>query len=58
MPDIAFDRLSEHYRPDVGLAQPILRSESFERSLGGTRARACLLGMSRVFDDSVVAALK
>lgn len=58
VPDVAFDRRSEHYRGAVGLARLILRDVSFDVAPGAVAASAFLIDMNRVFEDFVVVALR
>lgn len=59
LPDVAFNRLNEHYRPAVELAQLILRSLTIEQGPRGRQsASAFLINMNAAFEDFVVVALR
>jgi 5-methylcytosine-specific restriction enzyme subunit McrC len=58
VPQVTFDRRSEHYRPAVGLARLILTNVSFDLAPGGVPASAFLIDMNKVFEDFVVVALR
>ena len=58
VPEMAFDRLNEHYREVVALARLVLRHGSFEAFRGGVRAHGFLIDMNRVFQDFVTRALR
>jgi 5-methylcytosine-specific restriction enzyme subunit McrC len=58
LPEIVWDRLNEHYRPAVDLAQLILRSISFDLRHGDVVASAFLIDMNEVFEAFVVIALR
>ena len=58
VPDIAFDRLNQHYREVVALSRLVLRSASFETGRGGIRAPGFLMDMNVVFQDFVTQALQ
>ena len=58
VPEVAFDRLNEHYREVVALARLVLRHGSFEAARGGVRAQAFLIDMNQVFQDFVTQALR
>lgn len=58
IPDVVFNRLNEHYRPAIELAQLILRSVSFELKHGHLRSISFLVDMNRVFENFVVVALR
>ena len=58
LPDVAFDRLNEHYRGVVGLAQLVLRRNAFEAGRGGVRASGFLMNMNVVFQEFVTRALR
>ena len=58
IPEIAWDRLNEHYRGAVELARLILRGTSFDLRHGGVRASALLVDMNEVFEVFVVTALR
>ena len=46
VPEVAFDRLNEHYRDVVALARLVLRHGSFEAARGGVRAQGFLIDMN------------
>ena len=58
VPQVTFDRRSEHYRGAVGLARLILSGISFDLGAGGVAASAFLIDMNKVFEDFVVVALR
>lgn len=58
LPVLRFDRLSEHYRPAVELAQLILRATSPEIGGGTAPATTFLIDMNKVFEDFVIVALR
>ena len=58
VPDVAFDRLNEHYRGVVGLSRLILRHSAFESSRGGVRATGFLMNMNTLFQEFVTVALR
>ena len=58
MPEVAFDRLNEHYREVVGLSRLILRHSAFESSRGGVRATGFLMDMNTLFQEFVTVALR
>ena len=58
VPEVRFDRLSEHYRGVVTLAQVILRHGAFEARRGNVRASGFLMNMDRVFQEFVTVALR
>ena len=58
MPEVAFDRLNEHYRGVVGLSRLILRHSAFESSRGGVRATGFLMDMNTLFQEFVTVALR
>jgi len=58
VPEIAYDRLNEHYRGAVELARLILRSASFDLAHGTVRASAFLIDMNKVFESFVHVALR
>ncbi len=58
VPQVTFDRRSEHYRGAVGLARLILSGASFDLAPGTTGASAFLVDMNKVFEDFVVVALR
>ena len=58
LPDVAYNRLNEHYRLAVELAKLILRSLTIEQNPGRSRASAFLVNMNKAFEDFVVIALR
>ena len=58
VPEVAFDRLNQHYREAVALARLVLRHSSFETGRGSLRAAGFLMDMNRVFQDFVTRALR
>ena len=58
VPEVAFDRLNQHYREVVALARLVLRHSSFETGRGSLRASGFLIDMNRVFQDFVTQALR
>ena len=58
VPEVAFDRLNEHYREAVALARLILRHWSFETGRGSRRAAGFLMDMNRVFQNFVTRVLR
>lgn len=49
VPDIAFDRLNQHYREVVTISRLVLRSASFETGRGGNRAPGFLMDMADLY---------
>ena len=58
VPNLSFDRLNEHYRNVVTLAQLILRHEMFEAGRGTVRASGFLVDMAGFFQEFVTVALR
>ena len=58
LPAVTFTRLNERYRPAISLARLILRSTSFDLSVGHVRSSTFLVDMNSVFEDFVVTALR
>ena len=58
VPEVTFDRLTEHYREVVTLARLILRHTAFDAARGGIRAPGFLIDMNQVFQDFVTQALR
>ena len=58
VPEVTFDRLSEHYREVVALSRLILRHTSFETDRGRIRAPGFLMDMNAVFQGFVTQALR
>ena len=58
VPDVAFDRLNDHYRGAVVLSQLVLRHGAFEAGRGAVRASGFLMDMNVVFQEFVTTALR
>ena len=58
VPEVAFDRLNEHYGGVVALSRLILRHGAFESGRGSVRAQGFLMDMNVVFQDFVTSALR
>lgn len=58
VPEVRFDRLSEHYRDVVGLARLILLHSEFESFRGDVRASGFLIDMDKLFQEFVTKALR
>lgn len=58
IPDPSFNRLNEHYKAAVRLAQLILKSTSFDVRRGRVSSSSFLIDMNRVFEDFVVFAIR
>ena len=58
VPEVTFDRLTEHYREVVGLSRLILRHSTIETGRGPVRASGFLMDMNRVFEGFVRRALR
>jgi len=58
IPEVAFDRLSEHYRGVVALARLILRHSEYQASRGEVRASGFLVDMNRLFQEFVTRTLR
>ena len=58
VPEVTFDRLSEHYREVVALSRLVLRHTSFETECGPIRAPGFLMDMNAVFQGFVTQALR
>jgi len=58
LPEIAWNRLNEHYGPAVDLARLILQAISFDLHHGDVTASAFLIDMNAVFESFVVTALR
>ena len=58
VPEVAFDRLNEHYRGVVVLSLLILRHGAFESGRGSVRAQGFHMDMNAVFQDFVTTALR
>ncbi len=58
VPELAFDRLNEHYREVVTLSRLILRHRALELGRGERRAAGFLIDMNKVFQGFVTRALR
>lgn len=58
VPEVAFDRLNDHYRLVVELARLILRHSEFQSSRGEVRASGFLVNMDDLFEKFVTRALR
>lgn len=58
VPEVAFDRLNEHYREVLGLARLILRHGTVKTDHGTIRAAGFLMDMNQVFERFVRRALR
>ena len=58
VPEVAFDRLNEHYHGVVGLSRLILRHSMFESERGTVRATGFLMDMNTLFQEFVTVALR
>ena len=58
VPEIAFDRLNEHYRLVVELARLILRHSEYQSGRGEVRASGFLVNMDDLFEEFVTRALR
>ena len=58
VPPITFDRLNEHYRTAVSLAQLILRHTAFQSDRGRVRASGFVVNMNVLFEEFVTRALR
>ncbi len=58
VPEVAFDRLNQHYRRAVGLSRLILRHSAFESARGTVRAAGFLIDMNQLFQEFVTQALR
>ena len=58
VPSLTFDRLSEHYRTAVGLAQLILRHTAFQSDRGRIRSSGFVVNMNDLFEEFVTRALR
>ena len=58
VPEVAFDRLNEHYREVVTLARLFLRHAAIETGRGTVRAAGFLVNMNKVFQEYVTRALR
>ena len=58
VPEVAFDRLNEHYRNVVELSRLVLRHGAFESRRGPVRTRGFLMNMNDVFQEFLTQALR
>ena len=58
VPNVAFNRLNDHYRGVVGLSRLILRHSAFESGRGQIRATGFLMNMNSLFQEFVTQALR
>jgi 5-methylcytosine-specific restriction enzyme subunit McrC len=58
LPQVAFTRLNERYRPAIGLAKLVLRSLSIEFAIGKRPGLSFLFDMNQVFEAFVTSALR
>ena len=58
VPEVAFDRLNEHYRGVAALSRLILRHGAFEAGRGPVRASGFLMDMNDVFQEFLTQALR
>ena len=58
VPEVAFDRLNEHYREVVTLSRLILKYQALELDRGNRRAAGFLIDMNEVFQGFVTRALQ
>ena len=58
VPEMAFDRLNEHYRGVVGLSRLVLRHGAFEAGRGAVRAHGFLMDMNTVFQQFLTQAFR
>ena len=58
VPEIAYTRLNEHYRPAVELARLIIESSSLELRHGEVASTAFMIDMNKVFERFLRAALR
>lgn len=58
VPEIAYSRLNEHYKPAVELARLIIESSSLELRHGEVASTAFMIDMNRVFERFLRAALR
>ena len=58
VPEVALDRLNEHYRGVVGLSRLILRHTAFESGRGEVRASGFLMDMNVIFQEFLTVALR
>lgn len=58
VPEVAFDRLNQHYQRVVELSRLILRHGAFESGSGAVRVSGFLMDMNLVFQDFITQALR
>lgn len=58
VPEVAFDRLNEHYRLVVELSRLILQHSAFQAERGKVRASGFLVDMNYLFQDFLTQALR
>ena len=58
VPEVAFDRLNEHYREVVTIARLILRHAAIEAGRGTVRTKGFLMNMEEVFQEFVTRGLQ
>ena len=58
VPEVAFDRLNDHYRLVVELARLILRHSEYQSSRGDVRSSGFLVDMDVLFEEFVTRALR
>ena len=58
VPSFTFDRLNEHYRAAVRIAQLILRHTAFQSDRGRVRASGFVVNMNNLFEEFVTRALR
>ena len=57
LPEVAYSRLDEHYRPAVELARLIIENSSLELRRGAVAGAALLIDMNKVFEQFLYVAL-
>ena len=57
LPEVAYSRLDEHYRPAVELARLIIENSSLELFHGKVASAALLIDMNKVFEEFLYVAL-
>ena len=57
LPEVAYSRLDEHYRPAVELARLIIENSSLELRRGAVAGAAFLIDMNKVFEQFLYVAL-
>lgn len=58
VPEVAFDRLNEHYRLVVEMSRLILRHSQYQSDRGEVRASAFLVNMDVLFEEFITRALR